>query len=305
MREARTGRRYGVAGCAAFVAASAYLGAVGLSSGLLPIDATMSANLPWHSPVFGGIAFAVVVAMPASWLAALAWRGHRRTADAATVVGLLLLGWIVVEVLVIREFSVLQAGYAAAGLGLLALGSRAMLRTVADAVLATPLLATAPLYRRYHTRWGATGEEVAAPMPGDELIERAHLVATRAVMIDAPAELVWQWLGQVGFGRAGFYSVDLIDNLGRRSASELRPEWQHSSVGDIVAPMAATATAATSFRVALSERPSRLVWVKPDSSWSWQLRHPSGRQHPPGHPAQGAVPGIDGRAVHRRADGVR
>ncbi len=271
MERDATSRRYGVAVCAALVGISAYFGAVGLACGLLPIDATMSANLPFHSPVFGGVALAVVVAMPSTWLAWLAWHAHPRTADAATLTGLLLLGWIVVEVLIIREFSVLQGVYAFAGIGLLALGSWSMLQKVAAAVAVIPLLATAPLYRRCHTRWGATRDEGTALLPGDELLERAHLVATRAIAIDAPAELVWQWITQVGFGRAGFYSIDLIDNLGRSSASVIHPEWQHSTVGDLVAPMTAQADPATSFVVALSERPTRLVWSKPNSTWSWQL----------------------------------
>ena len=117
-------RRFGVAGYAAFVSASAYFGAIGLATGLLPIDATMSANLPFHSPVFGAIALALIVGVPTSLLAWLAGQGHPRTADAATIAGLLLVGWIVVEVAIIREFSVLQVVFAGAGAGLIALGSR-------------------------------------------------------------------------------------------------------------------------------------------------------------------------------------
>ncbi len=33
-----------------------------------------------------------------------------------------------------------------------------------------PILLTAPLYRRWHLRWGATPSEVAAPLPGDDLM---------------------------------------------------------------------------------------------------------------------------------------
>jgi hypothetical protein len=271
MARVATNLRYGVAFFAAFISVSAYFGTIGLGFGLLPIDATMSANLPFQSPVFGGLALAVIVAMPTTWLTWLAWHGHPRTADAATLAGLLLLGWIAVEVVIIGEFSVLQAVYAVAGAVLLTVGSRAMLRHVAAAVMVLPLLATAPLYRRYHTRWGATGDEVTAGMPGDDLIERAQLVATRAVTIQAPAAMVWQWLAQVGFGRAGFYSIDLIDNLGRSSASEIHSVWQYDAVGDIVAPMSARVTPATSFLVTQSDYPTGMVWAKPDSTWSWQL----------------------------------
>jgi hypothetical protein len=39
---------------------------------------------------------------------------------------------------------------------------------------------------------------------------------------------------QIGFGRAGWYSIDLFDNLGRHSSERLVPELQHVEVGDLV-----------------------------------------------------------------------
>ncbi|HKP09950.1 MAG TPA: hypothetical protein VJT76_04395, partial [Gaiella sp.] len=44
--------------------------------------------------------------------------------------------------------------------------------------------------------WGATAEEAAARLPGDELLEDADGVATRAITVDAPASAVWPWLAQ-------------------------------------------------------------------------------------------------------------
>ena len=91
------------------------------------------------------------------------------------------------------------------------------------AVLADlPRFLTAPLYRRWHLRWGATPEEVASSLPGDELLPSARFVCTRAVTIAAPPAAVWPWLVQVGCGRAGWYSHDLLDNLARPSAPEDR-----------------------------------------------------------------------------------
>ena len=83
-------------------------------------------------------------------------------------------------------------------------------------------------------RWGATDEEVAAPVEGDELLPDARLVATRAVTITAPPGEVFPWLRQMGFGRAGWYSYDFIDNLGRRSARTIHDEWQGLRAGDPV-----------------------------------------------------------------------
>ena len=35
---------------------------------------------------------------------------------------------------------------------------------------------------------------------------------------------VWPWLVQVGFGKAGFYSNDLLDNVGHPSADRILDE---------------------------------------------------------------------------------
>jgi hypothetical protein len=80
-------------------------------------------------------------------------------------------------------------------------------------------------------RWGATDEEVARPMPGDEVIPGAAST-TRAISICARPEQVWPWLVQIGFGRAGWYSYDWIDNDGHPSANTILPEHQHLEVGD-------------------------------------------------------------------------
>ena len=46
--------------------------------------------------------------------------------------------------------------------------------------------------------WGATDAEAHARLPGDELLEHADGVATRAITIDAPASAVWPWIAQIG-----------------------------------------------------------------------------------------------------------
>ena len=91
--------------------------------------------------------------------------------------------------------------------------SRAQLLTqIADVAHDLPAFLTAPLYRRWHLHWGATASEVSAPLPGDDLQPHAHYRTTRAITIEAPPAAVWPWLVQVGGGRAGFYSNDLLDN---------------------------------------------------------------------------------------------
>jgi hypothetical protein len=125
--------------------------------------------------------------------------------------------------------------------------------------------------RRWHQRWGATDLEVAAQMPGDSLLKSAAFQATRAITISATPPEVLPWLLQVGFRRAGFYSYDLLDNLGRPSARELLPEFQSARVGDVAAPMAEPSNEKNSFRISVLDPPRSLVWSKRDSTWAWCL----------------------------------
>lgn len=50
--------------------------------------------------------------------------------------------------------------------------ARDLWRGLGEITLASPLLLFAPLYRRWHLRWGATDAEVAAAMPGDAIVSR-------------------------------------------------------------------------------------------------------------------------------------
>jgi hypothetical protein len=151
-------------------------------------------------------------------------------------------------------------------------------REIRDVAIAAPWFLAAPTYRRWHLRWGASDEEVAELMPGDEFVPKSHFTATRAITIEAPPAAVWPWLVQVGFGRAGFYSYDLLDSLGRPSADKVLEQWQDVAAGDLAAPMTGRPTADTSFRVAQFKVPEYLVWTKPDSSWAWRLTPlPGGR----------------------------
>ncbi|GAA5001015.1 hypothetical protein GCM10023317_33080 [Actinopolymorpha pittospori] len=76
--------------------------------------------------------------------------------------------------------------------------------------------------------------EAARAVPGDDLLPDATTQVTQEVTIQARPETIWPWLVQMGSGRAGFYSLDSVDNAGRRSARELRPEFQDLRRGDII-----------------------------------------------------------------------
>jgi hypothetical protein len=112
------------------------------------------------------------------------------------------------------------------------------LRTAAGAALVA--LGGATLYekvlRRRILTWGATADEAEARLPGDELLDAADGVATRAISIDAPVADVWPWVAQMGPSpRGGAYTYDWIENLlglDMHSADSVLPEYQHPRVGD-------------------------------------------------------------------------
>lgn len=90
---------------------------------------------------------------------------------------------------------------------------------------------------------GTTRTERGAPMPGDELLSEWKLGYTQAVTIRAPADKVWPWLAQVGYRRAGWYNLDVINRSlapeffidGRRSSVVVHPELQGLRLGDELA----------------------------------------------------------------------
>lgn len=109
-------------------------------------------------------------------------------------------------------------------------------------------------------------------MPGDALLSTARFQATRAITIDVPPHEVWPWLVQMGCGRAGWYSHDLLDNLGRPSAQVIEPRLQQLAVGQWI-PMSPgpVPDERTAFRVHSFESNEWMLWTKPDSTWSWSL----------------------------------
>jgi hypothetical protein len=72
------------------------------------------------------------------------------------------------------------------------------------------------------------------PLAGDDLLPDASAQLTHGITIDAPPARIWPWLLQMGCGRAGFYSIDALDNGFERSARELHPEWLNIEVGQVL-----------------------------------------------------------------------
>jgi hypothetical protein len=142
-------------------------------------------------------------------------------------------------------------------------------KTLAHAAAAAA--AGAFLYRRFLRQpiltWGATVEEAAARLPGDELLEAADGVATRAITIDAPRSAVWPWIAQMGPSpRGGAYTYDWIENLlglNMHSADRILPDYQHPQVGDGFG----FGTNKMSFKIVDPEH--ALVMQSADGNWVW------------------------------------
>ena len=143
-----------------------------------------------------------------------------------------------------------------------------MRRTILTSVIGALVAGTYfLLLRRPILTWGATPAEASARLPGDELLEDADGVATRAIDIDAPAAAVWPWLAQMGPSpRGGAYTYDWIENLlglghaQRRSRPARVPA---PPVGDTIG------YGANRMRLERVEPEHVLAWRSEDGNWVW------------------------------------
>lgn len=126
------------------------------------------------------------------------------------------------------------------------MGARSTLKRAGLAV-AVPAAAAAgwvAFVRPWLRRWGATDGELARPMPGDDLVPAPRHLTTRGITIRARPDEIWPWLVQMGNGRGGLYSLDLLDRLlgviDAPSAERVLPEWQELRPGDVI-PIGGTA----------------------------------------------------------------
>ena len=150
-------------------------------------------------------------------------------------------------------------------------------RAMAVAGVGCLLLAERSRLRGAAMTWGATAEEAAARLPGDELLEDADGVSTRAIAIDAPAAAVWPWLAQMGPApRGGAYTYDWIENLlglDMHSVDVVLPQFQRPAVGDSIS------FGRNTMRLERVEPQRVLAWRSSDGSWVWSfvLREQGGR----------------------------
>ena len=132
-------------------------------------------------------------------------------------------------------------------------------------------LASCALYRLAARRpiltWGATDIEATSWLPGDELLENADGVSTRAIDIGAPASAVWPWLVQMGPSpRGGAYTYDWIENLlglDMHSTDSVLEGFQHPEVGETIG------FGANRMRLERIEPEHVLAWRSEDGNWVW------------------------------------
>jgi hypothetical protein len=141
------------------------------------------------------------------------------------------------------------------------------MRLLRGAAALALLAGTYRLLRRPILTWGATSEEAASHLPGDELLEDADGVSTRAVTVNAPAASVWPWLAQMGPApRGGAYTYDWIENLlglNMHSVDNVLPEFQHPEVGDAIG------LGSNRMRLERVEPERVLAWRSEDGNWVW------------------------------------
>jgi hypothetical protein len=130
--------------------------------------------------------------------------------------------------------------------------------------------------RRWHQHWGATDEEITRPLPGDDLIAATKLDSTHAITIQAPAERIWPWLAQMGYGdRAGSYSYDLFERRIGRNLYQVDPD---------IPPLVAGGTMpfypGMPMTVAVADPPHALVlWLVTSANKAIDPTGPWGEEH--------------------------
>jgi hypothetical protein len=109
--------------------------------------------------------------------------------------------------------------------------------TIAGAFLIAACIIFRHLLRPWYSRWGATKDELTQRLPGDEYVPHSRGGYTQAISIKALTNSVWPWLAQVGQGKGGFYSYELLENMvgcNIHNAERILPEHQDIKVGDIL-----------------------------------------------------------------------
>ncbi len=137
-------------------------------------------------------------------------------------------------------------------------------------VIAGVVLIYLLVIRPWHLEWGATKQEALLSLPGDNIVLGPDFNATRGITIHSTPELIWPWIIQIGSKRAGWYSIDWMDNGGKKSSSEILPEFQKIEVGQFI-PF--TPDQKNGMWVSEFKEHEYILWVdnKKMATWLWYI----------------------------------
>jgi hypothetical protein len=124
--------------------------------------------------------------------------------------------------------------------------------------------------RPWHLKWGATKEDLMLELPGDSIVHKPDFNATRGITIHSSLEVIWQWIIQIGSKRAGWYSIDWMDNAGIKSSDKILPEFQKIEVGQFI-PF--TPDQKNGMWVKEFKENEYILWVDKEgnATWLWYL----------------------------------
>src|SRR4029079_14540166 len=94
----------------------------------------------------------------------------------------------------------------------MSIGTRLLRLAAGMAVLLLTLVLSFTVAFTQILGWGATDQEVARALPGDDLAPHPIVNWTNAIDIKARPEQVWPWIAQLGDTRGGFYSYTFIED---------------------------------------------------------------------------------------------
>jgi hypothetical protein len=118
-----------------------------------------------------------------------------------------------------------------------------------------------------------TTAEIAAALPGDDIVADADVVMDRAFTVDAPPDQTWPWLAQLGKRRAGWYFPRAAERFvppSRRGLRWLDPAFRPLQVGDVIPDWGGRNA---SFEVALIDPPRAVVYRsrRGDMNLTWTI----------------------------------
>ncbi len=124
--------------------------------------------------------------------------------------------------------------------------------------------------RPWHLRWGATDIDLAFSLPGNSLVTNPDFNATRGITINSTPEQIWKWIIQIGSKRAGWYSIDWMDNAGVKSSYEILPDFQSVEIGQFI-PF--TPDQKNGMWVKEFKEKEYILWVDKEgrATWLWYL----------------------------------